>query len=254
MRRDDHEEDVRRHDRPEHRADLEIGRPAGEDLARGVRRGHDEPEEEDGHQRLDPNDAAGDVVEDPRGAEPEQAERDRRPRGDVPNGRVDQVGLRVEVVEDDEQCEPGEPGRVRLPLEPVQRLRELARGDRELRDPVEAAAVDLPRLAADAVVDIPLLPRPPEVVVERDEVERGADPDDPCDDVEPPDQQVEPVVPVRVDQRCCHRSFAIATSSPIPVSSSSSRDRSRRSLSTGRISARERPSTKTTKRKPNFSS
>ena len=39
------------------------------------------------------------------------------------------------------------------------------------------------------------------MVVERDEVERRADPDDRRDDVQPAEQQVEPVVRVRVDQR-----------------------------------------------------
>ena len=60
----------------------------------------------------------------------------------------------MRVVDDDEQREPGEPGRVRLPLEPVERLGQLGRGDPELLDPVEAAAVDLPDLAADAALGV----------------------------------------------------------------------------------------------------
>ena len=67
------------------------------------------------------------------------------------------------------------------------------RGDAELLDEVEAAAVDLPRLAGDALVGVLLPLGGREVVVERDEVERGADPDDAGDDVQPAEDEVEPV-------------------------------------------------------------
>ena len=85
---------------------------------------------------------------------------------------------RVRVVDDDDQREAGEPRRVRLPLEPVQRLGQPLGRDAELLDAVEAAAVDLPRLAADAALRVGRVVRRLEVVVERDEVERRADPRD----------------------------------------------------------------------------
>ena len=134
-----------------------------------------------------------------------------------------------DVVDDDQQREAGQPRRVRLPLEPVQRLGEPLGRDPELLDPVEAAAVDLPRLAGDAALRVARVVRRLEVVVERDEVERRADPGDAGDDVQPAEDQVGPLPPVvaqreRHDWR--HRSIAIWTSSSTPVSSSSSRVRS----------------------------
>ena len=125
-----------------------------------------------------------------------------------------------------------------------------SRGGRDavLLDAVEAAAVDLPHLAADAALAIRLR-RLLEMVVERDEVERRADPDDPRGDVEPAEDEVEPVDEIRV-YREHQRSSAIATSSPSAVSRSSSVGFGRRARSTSRISAFGRRLTKTTKRKP----
>ena len=108
---------------------------------------------------------------------------------------------------------------------------------------VEAAAVDLPQLAADAVAHVVRALRLLERLVEQDEVEGGADPGDRSDHVQPADQQVEPVRPVRVEEgpghahARCHRSIAIATSSCSAVSSSSSVGLPIRLFSTSRISA-----------------
>src|SRR5262249_74856 len=124
--------------------------------------------------------------------------------------------------------------------------------DLVLVDAVEAAAVDLPRLAADAFVGVP---RWAQVVVERNEVEGGADPRDCGDHVQPAGQQIEPVGRVLVERReCRHRSSATGGSSAPAVSSSSSRVRSSRARSTSRISVFGRRLTKTTNRNPNFSS
>ena len=171
--------------------------------------------------------AAEDVVHDPGRGEQRQRADDRRPLGHV---RADEVEVGVDVVEDAEEGEARQPGRVRLPLEPVQRLGQRARRDAELLDEVEAAAVDLPRLAGDAFVCVLLPLGRRQVVVERDEVERRADPDDAGDDVQPAEDEVEPVDEVRVDgdgHPRCQRSRAMATSSDRAVSSSSSRVRSR---------------------------
>jgi len=54
----------------------------------------------------------------------------------------------------------------------VQRLRKDARRDEVLLDVVEAAAVDLPCLAADAELSFTLVARRTQMFVERDEVER----------------------------------------------------------------------------------
>ena len=81
----------------------------------------------------------------------------------------------------------------------MERLREDARCNEVFLDVVEAAAVDLTRLASDAGLTFTLFSRWPEMVVERDEVERRSNPDDPGDDVQPPREQVEPVGDVWVE-------------------------------------------------------
>ena len=180
---------------------------------------------------------------------PAEAERDRLPLREVGGVAVDEPEARVEVVEDDHEREAREPGRVRLPLEPVEWLGHLGRGEPVLLRVVEPAAVDAPELARDAGVGVLGRFGGSQREVEPDEVERRADPRDPGGHVEHPQEDVEDVPQVRV-----HRSLAIATSSRQPVSSSSSRVRAIRSRSTSRISRFGRPATKTTKRKPNFSS
>src|SRR5262249_59006202 len=92
--------------------------------------------------------------------------------------------------------EAGDARRVRPPLERGELRGERVRGDLELLDPVEAAAVDLPHLSPDSALRVaPGLGRL-EVVVERDEVERRADPGDPGDHVQPAEDEVAPAPPV----------------------------------------------------------
>ncbi len=252
--RDDDEEDVRHHDRSQHGPQLEPHRAVGVEEAQAVGAGRDERDEHRRQHELVADHAAEDVVHDPGGGEQRQRADDRGPLGHV---RANEVEVGVDVVEDAEEGETRQPGRVRLPLEPVQRVGQRARRDAELLDEVEAAAVDLPRLARDAFVCILLPLGRRQVVVESDEVERGADPDDAGDDVQPAEDEVEPVDQVRVDgygHARCQRSRAMATSSDSAVSSSSSRVLSSRSRRTGTISAFGRRLTKTTKRKPKRSS
>ena len=247
MRRDDDEEDVRRHDRPEHRPDLEVRGARGEEMRHAVRSPDEEADDARGESELaaSADGATQRVVHEPRRDQQTNARADRLQRRKACDRRVDQRRVRLEVVEDDEEREAREPRPVRLPLEPVQRLRQALRRDAVLLDPVEAAAVDLPRVAGEVVAALRRL----EVVVERDEVERRPDPHDRGDDVEPAEDEVEPVRRVGA-QDLRHRSSAIETSASSPVSSSCSRVFSSLSRSSGRISARERPFTKTTKRKP----
>src|SRR5205085_5858568 len=76
-----------------------------------------------------------------------------------------------------------------VPLEPVQVRGKLRRRNREFFDVIEPAAVHLPGRAMDARVFTFL---GVESIVERHEVERGADPADAHDHVEPAQQQVHP--------------------------------------------------------------
>ena len=251
VRGDDHEEDVRGHDRPEHHADLQVRGTRGEELAGGPGRERDEARADDGERDLAPRAerAAEEVVDDPGECDAGDAEGDGLSGREIGDGRIDEARLRVRVVEDDEEGEAREPGRVRLPLEPVQRLGHLRRGEPVLLGVVEAAAVDAPELPGDACGGVLRPLRRAEGEVEPDEVEGRADPRDPGGHVEHAEENVEDVSQVRV-----HRSLAIATSSRQPVSSSSSRVFAMRSRRTSRISRFGLPATNTTKRKPNFSS
>ncbi len=155
MRRDDVEEDVPRHDGPDHRADLEERRPRLEELRASPRR--DGGQHEDQHPEREAvvhEQPAEDVVDDPCDNEQAGADRHGLPRRQVGHLRVDQIGACVEVVEDDHQGEPRQPRRVRLPLEPGEVSGEDGRRDLVLLDVVEAAAVHLPLLATDAVAQI----------------------------------------------------------------------------------------------------
>jgi hypothetical protein len=105
---------------------------------------------------------------------------DCRGVGERHHGGVDQEDLRLGVVHEYEQREAGNPGPVRLPLEPVQRLRQLDRGQAVLLRAVKAAAVNRMQLAGELRVLRRL-----EMVVEPDEVERSADPSDADHDVRP---------------------------------------------------------------------
>ena len=97
-----------------------------------------------------------------------------------------------------------------------------------------------PRLAVHALLGVAPLPRPLEVVVEGDEVERRADPGDPGDHVQPAEQQVEPVGPVGVDQRAASGPPRSRPARGARSRAPPRRVRSRRSRSISRISARER--------------
>src|SRR5207237_9992314 len=101
--------------------------------------------------------------------------------------------------EEDEEGVAGTRGGVGLPPEPEERSGKRRRRDPVLLHAIAAAAVDLPRLTADALAAIPA--RRLEVVVESDEVERGPDSDDPRNHVQPAGEEVEPLVRVGIHKR-----------------------------------------------------
>src|SRR5439155_23405316 len=105
--------------------------------------------------------------DDPGHGQEGEADPDRGARAQVGDARVDEVRACMRVVEDDEEREAGEPRGVGLPLEPVEGTRDRRRRDPVLLYPVEAAAVDLPRLAPDALAGRLPFARRAQVVVER---------------------------------------------------------------------------------------
>ena len=104
--------------------------------------------------------------------------RDRLPLAERHHRGIDQRHLGAVVVDQAEQQEAGDQGRVGLPHEPVQLGRQRLGRELELLGDVEAAAMHRPDLAADALGGVGRVERRLQVVVEPDEVERGADPGD----------------------------------------------------------------------------
>ena len=106
---------------------------------------------------------------------------------------IDQRHLGAPVVDEAQQEEAGDQRGVGFPLEPVQLGRQLLGRQRELLGGVEAAAMHRPDLAADALGGVGRIERRVQVVVQPDEVERGADPGDAHDHMGPAQNEIEPV-------------------------------------------------------------
>ena len=102
LRRDDVEEDVRGHHRPDHRPDLEPRGPRAEELGRAPRGECDEHEEHRPQHARVRDEPVEDVVDDPRGREEPDRDRDGEPRVEVV-ARLDERARRLEVVEDEHQ-------------------------------------------------------------------------------------------------------------------------------------------------------
>ena len=102
--------------------------------------------------------------------------------GEIEHRLVDQEQVGAEIVDQHQQREARQPGRVGFPFEPGQLVRHLRRRHQVFHHVVEAAAMDLPCLALDAGGQ----PGPrPQAEVEMDEIERAADPGDAGDDMQP---------------------------------------------------------------------
>ncbi len=207
------EEDVPHHDRPDQRADVDVGGASAEHL-RVAPRGRDEQHVEDERQReLVPDGLAERVVDQPADDERAGGDRDRDRDREVHHRLVDEIRVRAVPVDDREERHAGEPGGVGLPLGPVQVLaqRLADRAGAELLADVEAAAVHRPQLAEHAALRVRRVPRRLERHVEHHEVERGADPRDAGDEVQPADAEVQPV-----DDVTLHGLQASATSTVSP--------------------------------------
>ena len=199
----DVEEDVPGHDRPEHRPDLEEGRAAAEELRRYVRGRDGEEGDRHAERELPPGEqAAEEVVDDPRERQQRDARRDRDSglRCRPPAGRS---GTRP-------PARSRERRRARSPESHVVYASHLNQwsgsGSAPGRDfvllrVVEAAAVNGPELPGHALVGVVTALRRPERQVEVDEVEGRADPCHRRDDVQPPEEDVQPVGEIGI-HRC----------------------------------------------------
>ena len=133
---------------------------------------------------------AGGIVEQPRDHETSEAEGGRLQRREVEDRLVDQEQLGIEIVDDDHQDEAGQPRRIGLPFEPGQLVGHRLRRDQIFDDPVEAAAMDLPGAALDAVRKVTSRLQ---AEIEVNEIERAADPCHGSHDMQPSKDQTSPV-------------------------------------------------------------
>ena len=206
LTRDDHEEHVGGHDRAEHRAEVDERAAAREELAQAPCGERAQREEERGEHRLVGAQArsAQRVVDQPAADQEGRGNRDRSARGERGDRWIDQVDARAQPVHQYQHEHAGHPGAVGLPLEPVQRLGQLGRCDPELLRAVEAAAVHRPDLAGQVEARAFLaVARRVQVGVEPYEVERGADPGDAGDQVEPAAEEVQPLEDIGLHALSC---------------------------------------------------
>ncbi|MNT08396.1 hypothetical protein D3C72_1431380 [compost metagenome] len=194
LARDDPHQHVGAHDGGDHRTGQQERRTAREQVARHVgSHGHvDRHQHAHGLVALAEH-AADHVIDHPARGQVGQRQADRRAGRHVVDVLVDQERAGVEQVQHHQQAEAGHPGGIRLPVEPVQVLRQRLRSGQVFLRVVEAAAVHGPQLAADALLLQLRIGGPGQAVVEPDEIERGADPRDRRDDVHPAQQQIGPV-------------------------------------------------------------
>jgi hypothetical protein len=126
--------------------------------------------------------AADRIVKEPRACQHGERNGNRRRLGQRCDRRVDQIRLGALEVQQAQQREARQPRRVRLPVEPMQRGRQFAWRDPVLLRHVEPAAMHGPEFAGQIVV---ARARRLQVIVEPDEVERGTDPGDAGDQMQP---------------------------------------------------------------------
>ena len=164
----DDQEDVGDHCRTDDGADMDIGGARVEQAVQQMRREEqaDEPEEAEQHIVLAERRAAEQVVDQPADDQSRKADRDARAGAELRPGRIDQIALRAEIINEHQQRESADPGEIGLIFEPVQMLRHRGRRDLIFLVMVEAAAMDRPELAR-GVAGGRLL----QMVVQPDEIE-----------------------------------------------------------------------------------
>ena len=196
--RDDDEEDAGRHPGGDHRAGMEKGGTAVEDLGEGEGGKKDIDEERDAENDTVPAErrTAQALIDEPAHHDAADADGRRLPELEGADSRIDSVEIGVKVIDPDDEEEAADPGGIALPLEPGQFLRQFGRRNKVLAHVVEPAAMNLPCLAADAFRKaVPLL----QAEIQVNEVEGRADPGDGGDHVGPADDLADPFGNLRVD-------------------------------------------------------
>ena len=162
---DDDEEHVGHHHRADHRAYMHVRGARSEDMEQAPGDEHDEPVDERAKQkRFVAERSAQGVVDEPAEHQGGDAQADRHRGRQRHHGVVDEIRARAEPVNDDEQTEAREPGRVRLPFGPVKiRSQRFAFRSREkLLAAIKAAAVHRPQLAEHAAFRVFMPSRRPQ--------------------------------------------------------------------------------------------
>ena len=199
--RHDDAEHVADHDGADQRAGVDVGRTSAEDLRIGPR-SEDHQDEQDQTEQCGlfaKRRVAEQVIDEP--ADDQRAETDGNSHGRRQiTARRDQVERRVEVVDHHQQGHARQPGGVGLPLEPVQVVRHLRRCQLVLFQVVDAAAVNRPEIARQAVAGVGAV----KVVFQPDEIERRTDPGDADDHVNPANSKVQPF-----GQMCFHDNYLL---------------------------------------------
>ena len=191
----DHEQHVGDHDGAERGTEEHERTAAAEELTqppgqeRRQRGQHDAEHTSIARQRR----TAQPIVGEPAHDEHTERNDDRRGLGERGDRGVDQVGLGSQQIQQGEECKARQPRRVSLPVEPMQRWRQFLRGEAVLQRAIEAPAVHRPQFACDAGIAIARVTHGLQVVVQPYEVERGADPGNAGNHVQPAQEQVAPI-------------------------------------------------------------
>ena len=133
--------------------------------------------------------AAQRLVGKPRDGQAQERDQRRHRGAQIHHVLVDQIEVGAEIINQHQQCEAREPGRVGFPLEPGQLVGHAGGGDQILHHVVEAAAMDLPGLALDSRGQGQVRFQ---AQVKVDEVERAADPGDAGNHMEPAKHDAQP--------------------------------------------------------------
>ena len=196
----DQHQHIGHHDGADHGAHVDVGGASAEQMREHVRGADDQRE----HRHAEPQfilrqlRAAQQVVHGPADDEGGDADADGLAAGNVGHGFVDHHGLGVEIVGNGQERKTGQPGRIRFPLEPVQFLRQFGGRHQVFLRVVETAAMHGPQFARHALLlQLGAGCGRSDRVVEPDEIKGSTDPGDARDDVQPADDQVQPLQAVR---------------------------------------------------------